>query len=235
MAKVIGIDLGTTNSCVAVMEGGDTKVIENSEGARTTPSMVAFTDSGERLVGQAAKRQAVTNPLKTLYSVKRMIGRRFEDRMRRGIEHESAGVPDNGDIPARIDARRDGIVHVARIVDIDVRIHRDRHLRIAPGRAQHREQSIGDLAIRGRLHLDDHAERSAALREVHIVDLDPHGPKAFIQDRFVKQARHFLVIGERGHLVIAVDRSRGTSQNSCGKTFRKLFGMARVSCLSARS
>src|SRR5713226_5838500 len=63
MAKVIGIDLGTTNSCVAVMEGGDTKVIENSEGARTTPSMVAFTDSGERLVGQAAKRQAVTNPM----------------------------------------------------------------------------------------------------------------------------------------------------------------------------
>ena len=79
MAKVIGIDLGTTNSCVAVMEGGDTKVIENSEGARTTPSMVAFTDSGERLVGQSAKRQAVTNPLKTLYSVKRLIGRRFDD------------------------------------------------------------------------------------------------------------------------------------------------------------
>eukprot|EP01034_Spumella_vulgaris_P001669 gene1669-2203_t len=79
MAKVIGIDLGTTNSCVAVMEGGDTKVIENSEGARTTPSMVAFTDGGERLVGQSAKRQAVTNPLKTLYSVKRLIGRRFDD------------------------------------------------------------------------------------------------------------------------------------------------------------
>ena len=79
MAKVIGIDLGTTNSCVAVMEGGDTKVIENSEGARTTPSMVAFTDSGERLVGQAAKRQAVTNPMKTLYSVKRLIGRKFDD------------------------------------------------------------------------------------------------------------------------------------------------------------
>ena len=79
MAKVIGIDLGTTNSCVAVMEGGDTKVIENSEGARTTPSMVAFADSGERLVGQSAKRQAVTNPMKTLYSVKRLIGRRFDD------------------------------------------------------------------------------------------------------------------------------------------------------------
>ncbi len=79
MAKVIGIDLGTTNSCVAVMEGKDTKVIENSEGNRTTPSMVAFTDSGERLVGQAAKRQAVTNPENTLFAIKRLIGRRFED------------------------------------------------------------------------------------------------------------------------------------------------------------
>ena len=90
MAKVIGIDLGTTNSCVAVMEGGDTKVIENSEGARTTPSMVAFTDGGERLVGQAAKRQAVTNPLKTLYSVKRLIGRRFDDPM---VAKEKTLVP----------------------------------------------------------------------------------------------------------------------------------------------
>ena len=81
MSKVIGIDLGTTNSCVAIMEGGDPRVIENSEGARTTPSMVAFADSGERLVGQAAKRQAVTNPTKTLYAVKRLIGRRFDDPM----------------------------------------------------------------------------------------------------------------------------------------------------------
>src|SRR6266567_8476332 len=79
MAKVIGIDLGTTNSCVAVMEGGDTKVIENAEGARTTPSMVAFTNTGERLVGQAAKRQAVTNPENTLFAIKRLIGRRFDD------------------------------------------------------------------------------------------------------------------------------------------------------------
>ena len=70
MAKVIGIDLGTTHSCVAIMEGSDPRVIENSEGARTTPSMVAFTDAGERLVGQAAKRQALTNPNKTLYAGK---------------------------------------------------------------------------------------------------------------------------------------------------------------------
>jgi molecular chaperone DnaK len=79
MSKVIGIDLGTTNSCVAFMDGKDAKVIENAEGGRTTPSMVAFADSGERLVGQAAKRQAVTNPENTLFAIKRLIGRRFAD------------------------------------------------------------------------------------------------------------------------------------------------------------
>ncbi|MEQ5786662.1 molecular chaperone DnaK [Erythrobacter sp. NFXS35] len=79
MGKVIGIDLGTTNSCVAVMDGGKPKVIENSEGARTTPSIVAFTKDGERLIGQPAKRQAVTNPDNTLFAIKRLIGRRFED------------------------------------------------------------------------------------------------------------------------------------------------------------
>ncbi|CUW37800.1 chaperone Hsp70, co-chaperone with DnaJ [Magnetospirillum sp. XM-1] len=79
MSKVIGIDLGTTNSCVAVMEGKSAKVIENAEGMRTTPSMTAFTESGERLVGQPAKRQAVTNPTNTLFAIKRLIGRRFDD------------------------------------------------------------------------------------------------------------------------------------------------------------
>ena len=81
MAKVIGIDLGTTNSCVAVMEGGKPKVIENAEGARTTPSIVAFTDDGQRLVGQSAKRQAVTNPTYTFHAIKRLVGRRFDDKM----------------------------------------------------------------------------------------------------------------------------------------------------------
>ncbi|MCB1476354.1 MAG: Hsp70 family protein, partial [Rhodobiaceae bacterium] len=79
MGKVIGIDLGTTNSCVAVMEGKTPRVIENAEGTRTTPSVVAFTDDGERLTGQPAKRQAVTNPENTFFAVKRLIGRRYED------------------------------------------------------------------------------------------------------------------------------------------------------------
>ena len=92
MAKVIGIDLGTTNSCVAVMDGKSAKVIENSEGARTTPSMVAFSDDGERLVGQPAKRQAVTNPEGTLFAVKRLIGRRFDDPM---VEKDKKLVPYN--------------------------------------------------------------------------------------------------------------------------------------------
>ncbi|MBM3097365.1 molecular chaperone DnaK [Gluconobacter cerinus] len=100
MSKVIGIDLGTTNSCVAVREGDETRVIENSEGARTTPSMVAFTENGERLVGQAAKRQAVTNPSNTLYAVKRLIGRRYDDPT---VAKDKGMVPyeivkgDNGD------------------------------------------------------------------------------------------------------------------------------------------
>ncbi|HEU4957028.1 MAG TPA: Hsp70 family protein, partial [Sphingomicrobium sp.] len=79
MAKAIGIDLGTTNSCVAVMEGGKATVIENSEGGRTTPSYVAFTDTGEILVGQPAKRQSITNPENTVFAIKRLIGRRFDD------------------------------------------------------------------------------------------------------------------------------------------------------------
>ena len=79
MSKILGIDLGTTNSCMAIIEGGVPKVLENKEGARTTPSMVAVTRSGERLVGQLAKRQAVTNPHNTLYSIKRLIGRHWDD------------------------------------------------------------------------------------------------------------------------------------------------------------
>ena len=100
MSKVIGIDLGTTNSCVAVMEGKQGKVIENAEGTRTTPSMVAFSEQGERLVGQAAKRQAVTNPENTLFAIKRLIGRRFDDPMtKKDIEQVPYKIikADNGD------------------------------------------------------------------------------------------------------------------------------------------
>ena len=89
MGRIIGIDLGTTNSCVAVLDGDSAKVIENAEGGRTTPSIIAYTDDGETLVGQAAKRQAVTNPENTLYAIKRLIGRRFKDdvtEVREGFE-----------------------------------------------------------------------------------------------------------------------------------------------------
>lgn len=109
MAKVIGIDLGTTNSCVAVMDGTNAKVIENSEGARTTPSIVAFTDGGERLVGQPAKRQAVTNPEGTVFAVKRLIGRRFDDPM---VEKDKGFVPyrivkgDNGDAWVEVQGKK---------------------------------------------------------------------------------------------------------------------------------
>src|SRR5258708_5011196 len=88
MAKVIGIDLGTTNSCMAVMEGGEPTVLENSEGRRVTPSVVAFTKTGERLVGDAAKRQAVTNARNTIYSIKRFMGRKFDE-----VQEELKRVP----------------------------------------------------------------------------------------------------------------------------------------------
>src|SRR6478736_5243212 len=103
MAKVLGIDLGTTNSCMAVMEGGEPVVLENSEGKRTTPSVVAFSKTGERLVGEAAKRQAITNPRNTLYSIKRFMGRKFDE-----VKEEIKQVPfkvekaSNGDV--RVDA-----------------------------------------------------------------------------------------------------------------------------------
>lgn len=106
MAKIIGIDLGTTNSCVAVMEGDKVRVIENSEGLRTTPSIVAYTKDGEVLVGQAAKRQAVTNPHNTLYAIKRLIGRKFEDPV---VQKDIKMVPykivkaDNGDAWVRVE------------------------------------------------------------------------------------------------------------------------------------
>jgi len=119
MAKVIGIDLGTTNSCVAVMEGTTYKVIENSEGARTTPSMVGFTKDGERLVGQPAKRQAVTNPEGTLFAVKRLIGRRYDDPM---VDKDKHLVPfkivkaDNGDAWTEVDGKKMSPAEVSAMI-----------------------------------------------------------------------------------------------------------------------
>ena len=92
MSKVIGIDLGTTNSCVSIIEAGDPTVIQNAEGARTTPSMVAFNDAGERLVGQVAKRQAVTNPSRTIFSAKRLMGQAADSKE---VEHTRTIVPYN--------------------------------------------------------------------------------------------------------------------------------------------
>ncbi|WP_423065661.1 molecular chaperone DnaK [Devosia sp. CN2-171] len=119
MGKVIGIDLGTTNSCVAVMDGSTPKVIENAEGARTTPSMVAFSKDGERLVGQPAKRQAVTNPEGTLFAVKRLIGRRYNDPM---VEKDKGLVPfkivnaDNGDAWVEVDGKKSSPSEISAMI-----------------------------------------------------------------------------------------------------------------------
>ena len=119
MAKVIGIDLGTTNSCVAVMDGKDAKVIENAEGARTTPSIVAFSNDGERLVGQPAKRQAVTNPENTIFAVKRLIGRRYDDPV---TEKDKKLVPykivrgDNGDAWVEAGGRKQSPSQISAMV-----------------------------------------------------------------------------------------------------------------------
>ena len=115
MAKILGIDLGTTNSCMSVMDAGQPVVLENSEGARTTPSIVAFTKGGERVVGQAAKRQAVTNPKNTIFSVKRLIGRKFAE-----VQEEVKRLPykvvaaKNGDAHVEVEVCSRMIIRVGR-------------------------------------------------------------------------------------------------------------------------
>jgi len=119
MSKVIGIDLGTTNSCVAIMEGGEPVVIANSEGSRTTPSMVAFTDSGERLVGQQAKRQAVTNPENTLFAIKRLIGRKYDtEAVQKDIKISPFKIvkADNGDAWVEVRGKRYSPPEISAIV-----------------------------------------------------------------------------------------------------------------------
>ncbi|WP_417909000.1 molecular chaperone DnaK [Candidatus Electronema sp. PJ] len=119
MAKIIGIDLGTTNSCVAIMEGGDPKVIENSEGNRTTPSIVAFPDSGERLVGQIAKRQAVTNPTRTLFAIKRLIGRKFSDpEVKKSIQLSPFAIVEgpNGDAMVNVEGKNYSAAEISAMI-----------------------------------------------------------------------------------------------------------------------
>ncbi len=119
MGKIIGIDLGTTNSCVAIMEGGDPKVITNAEGNRTTPSIVAFSSSGERLVGQVAKRQAVTNPTKTLFAIKRLIGRKFGDKeVAKSIELSPFNIikGSQGDAEVEVDGKKYTAAEVSAMV-----------------------------------------------------------------------------------------------------------------------
>ena len=119
MAKVLGIDLGTTNSCMAVMEGGEPVVIPNAEGARTTPSVVAMTKTGERLVGQVAKRQAVTNPENTIFSIKRFMGRKLNDpEVQRDLKlvpyHVSAAS--NGDVRVKLGDKSLSLPEVSAMV-----------------------------------------------------------------------------------------------------------------------
>ena len=124
MGKVLGIDLGTTNSCMSVMDGGEPLVLENSEGRRTTPSVVAFGKDGERLVGDAAKRQAVTNPKNTVFSIKRFIGRKFEE-----VGGEAKRIPykvvkaSNGDAAVEVEVLLDGVLYtngaLAPVVEAD--------------------------------------------------------------------------------------------------------------------
>src|SRR5574341_652397 len=119
MGKVIGIDLGTTNSCVAVMEQGEAVVIPNSEGSRTTPSMIAFTEGGERLVGQIAKRQAITNPDSTVYVVKRLVGRKFEDaevKRTAGLVAYRIVNADNGDAWVEVRGKRYSPAEISAMV-----------------------------------------------------------------------------------------------------------------------
>jgi molecular chaperone DnaK len=131
MAKVIGIDLGTTNSCVAVMEGGDANIITNPEGGRTTPSIVAISDSDERLVGQIAKRQAITNPENTVFGVKRLIGRKFKSKE---VQSDIKILPykieeaSNGDIRISMKGKKYSPAEISSFVLADIKHSAEEYL-----------------------------------------------------------------------------------------------------------
>ena len=131
MAKVIGIDLGTTNSCVAIMEGGDAKVITNPEGGRTTPSIVAISENGERLVGQIAKRQAITNPENTVFGVKRLIGRKFKSKE---IQNDIKILPykieqaPNGDVRINMKGKKYSPAEISSFVLADIKHSAEEYL-----------------------------------------------------------------------------------------------------------
>ena len=130
MGRIIGIDLGTTNSCVAIMEGNTTKVIENAEGARTTPSIIAYQEDGEILVGASAKRQAVTNPRNTLYAVKRLIGRKFaEKEVQKDIDlmPYTIAKADNGDAWVEVRGQKMAPTHPHPHVVLGPAIYRSLH------------------------------------------------------------------------------------------------------------
>jgi hypothetical protein len=136
MSKIIGIDLGTTNSVVAIVEGGDPQVIVNQEGDRTTPSVVAFTESGEELVGQPAKRQAVTNPKNTVFSIKRFMGRR-----RNEVDSEVKRVPDeidreSGDAPTKVSDPRQNVRAARNLGQGAPQVEGDRRGEVGPRRRQ---------------------------------------------------------------------------------------------------
>jgi molecular chaperone DnaK len=214
MAKVIGIDLGTTNSCVSVMEGGKPKVIENSEGARTTPSVVAFTKDGERLIGQPAKRQAVTNPDNTIFAVKRLIGRRFDDPI---TKKDTELVPykivkgSNGDAwvqaggkdysPSQISAfilqkMKEIVACDARIVDEDVepsaeRLDRLRHELVDRG-------AIGEIARQSNVIAAEARAESLELLGIASGEREPCPlPRQRLDNRAPKSARS--AGHQRGH------------------------------------
>ena len=132
MGRIIGIDLGTTNSCVAILDGGKSRVIENAEGDRTTPSIIAFTKDGETLVGQPAKRQSVTNPTNTLFAIKRLIGRQFNDDV---VQKDIKMVPyeiikaDNGDAWVRVNGEKMSPPQIsAQVLKKMKRVHKRRNV-----------------------------------------------------------------------------------------------------------